>query len=162
MERLRLPNAVVGEIEIARLRRELNGLNDFFVSSRSRAGGTAVQPPKLSRLLDQLAKDNQVNLLEEADRAKLLGALDQIQQQAPRLQISFATEPQPKSLEPILGWLRQNIHPHALVQVGLQPAIAAGCIVRTPNKVFDLSLRSSLKEQEPYLVRLIVGAVNGR
>lgn len=162
MEHLKLPSAVAGEIDVARLRRELNSLNDFFVSSRNRTAGTAMQAPRLSRLLDQLAKENKINLLEETDRAKLLGALNQIYEQAPRLQISFAAEPQPKALEPILGWLRQNIHPHILVQVGLQPAIAAGCIVRSPNKVFDLSLRSSLKKQETYLAQLIMGAVNGR
>jgi len=162
VERLSLPNAVVGEIDIARLRRELNGLNDFFVGSRNRTAGTSMQTPKLSRSLEQLAQDNHMNLLEEADRTKLLSALDQIRDKAPRLQISFAVEPAPKAFEQILAWLRQNIHPYTLVQVGLQPAIAAGCVVRTPNRVFDLSLRANLKKQEPYLTKLIMGAVNER
>lgn len=161
MERLKLPIAVISEIDVARLLRELNGLNDFFVSARIRTAGTAMQAPKLSRLMDQLAKDNGINLLEEADRAKLLDGLKRVQAQAPKLHISFAADPSPKAMERIITWLRSNIHPQTLVQVGLQPSIAAGCIVRTPNKVFDMSLRSSLKKQEPYLVKLIVGAVNG-
>ncbi len=160
MEHLKLPTAVVGEIDIARLRRELNGLNDFFVSTRNRTAGTAMQTPKLSRLLDQLAKDNHINLLTEDDRDQLLTTLNQIHEHAPRLQISFAADPPPRALEQILTWLRRFIHPHCLVQVGLQPGIAAGCIVRTPNRVFDLSLRANLKKQEPYLVKLIMGAVN--
>lgn len=162
MEHLSLPNAVVGEIDIARLRRELNNLNDFFVSSRNRTAGTAMQTPKLSRLLDQLAQDNHLNLLDETARAKLLNGLNQIHEQAPRLQISFAAEPAPKAFEQILIWLRQNIHPYTLVQIGLQPAIAAGCIVRTPNRVFDMSLRSNFRKQEPFLAKLIIGAVNER
>ncbi|MGH7157021.1 MAG: F0F1 ATP synthase subunit delta [Candidatus Saccharimonadales bacterium] len=162
MERLRLPNAVVGEIDISRLRRELNGLSDFFVSSRNRAAGTSMQAPKLSRLLDELAKSNRINLLEETERGKLAAALDQIHGHAPRLQISFAADPPPKAMDQVVTWLRQNIHPHTLVQVGLQPAIAAGCVLRTSNKVFDMSLRANLKKQEPYLAKLIVGAVNER
>lgn len=162
MERLKLPITVVSEIDIARLLRELNGLNDFFVSARIRTTGTAMQMPKLSRLMDQLAKDNGINLLEETDRTKLLDGLNQVRTQAPKLHISFAADPSPKAMEQIMTWLRRNIHPQTLVQVGLQPSIAAGCIVRTPNKIFDMSLRSNLKKQEPYLVKLIVGAVNGR
>lgn len=162
MERLKLPTAVISEIDVARLLRELNGLNDFFVSARVRTAGTAMQRPKLSRLMDQLARDNGINLLEEAERTKLLDGLKQVQAQAPKLHISFAADPSPKAMEQVLIWLRRNIHPQTLVQVGMQPSIAAGCIVRTPNKIFDMSLRSSLKKQEPYLVKLIVGAVNGR
>ncbi len=161
MEHLKLPVAVISEIDVGRLQRELNGLNDFFVSAQIRTAGTAMQTPKLSRLMDQLAKDNGINLLEEADRTKLLEGLKQVQAQAPKLHISFAADPSPKALERIITWLRRNIHPQTLVQVGLQPSIAAGCIVRTPNKIFDMSLRSSLKKQESYLVKLIVGAVNG-
>jgi F0F1-type ATP synthase delta subunit len=74
---------------------------------------------------------------------------------------SFAAEPSARSFEPVLTWLRTNIHPQAMVQIGLQPAIAAGCVLRTPNRVFDMSLRSGLKKQEPYLARLIKGAVDG-
>jgi hypothetical protein len=40
-------------------------------------------------------------------------------------------------------------------QVGLQPTIAAGCVVRTSNKVFDMSLKEHLTEQEQYLMQLI-------
>lgn len=162
VERLKLPIAVVGEVDVARLIRELNGLSDFFVGAKARTAGTAMQTPKLSRLMDQLAKDNNVNLLEETNRKRLLDSLQDIHSHSPRLQISFASEPSPKALEKILAWLRQNVHPQTLLQVGLQPAIAAGCVLRTPNKVFDMSLRANLKKQEPYLTRLIVGAVNGR
>jgi F0F1-type ATP synthase delta subunit len=72
--------------------------------------------------------------------------------------MSFASEASPKALDKIVAWLRSNIHPQTLLQVGLQPTIAAGCIVRTTNRVFDLSLRTHLREQEPYLTQLIATA----
>jgi F0F1-type ATP synthase delta subunit len=71
------------------------------------------------------------------------------------LHISFAAEPSTQALEKILVWFRANIHPQALLQVGLQPTIAAGCVLRTPNKVFDMSLRNHLIEQQKYLMQLI-------
>lgn len=160
MEQLRLTPSIVGAVEINRLLRELDNLNDFFVAARIRTPGTAVQPPKISGMLSQLAIENKLNLIEESSRAALIKGLTQIVHDAPNLHISFASEPSPKALEKILIWMRGNIHPHVLLRVGLQPAIAAGCVLRTPNKVFDMSMRNNLKNQEPYLVKLIVGASN--
>jgi F0F1-type ATP synthase delta subunit len=162
MEPLKLPAGLTGLPDVTRLSRELNGLNDFFAGAQNRAAGTAMQLPKISRLLDSLARDNKVNLLKEAERAGLQKALNDVYEHAPSLHISFAVEPSAKALEKILMWIRQNVHPQALLQVGLQPAIAAGCVLRTTNKVFDLSLRSNLQKQSGYLTQLVRGAVDGR
>jgi F0F1-type ATP synthase delta subunit len=155
---LSIPSSIVSKVDIARILRELNALNDFFISAKNRPSGTPVQPPKLSRQLDMVAKDNKFNLLNLADRQNLAAQLDNVIGKAPLLHISFASEPSPKALERILLWFRQNVHHQALLQVGLQPTIAAGCVVRTSNKVFDLSMREFLKNQEPYLVQLINSA----
>jgi F0F1-type ATP synthase delta subunit len=162
VEHLNLPTFVVSQADVAKLQRELNGLNDFFTTAKARQTGTAMQLPKLTRILNQLAHENRINLLEEADRNKLAAALAELYEQAPSLHISFASEPSPKALETLVVWVRTNIHPHSLIQIGLQPSIAAGCFLRTPNKVFDMSLRTTLKNSEPYLVKLIAGAVSGR
>jgi F0F1-type ATP synthase delta subunit len=162
VEHLNIPSIVISQSDVARLQRELNGLNDFFTSARARQTGTSMQLPKLTRILNQLAHENKINLLEEADRNKLAKALAELYEQAPSLHISFASEASPKALETLVIWVRTNIHPYALIQVGLQPSIAAGCFLRTPNQVFDMSLRTTLKKSEPYLVKLIAGAVSGR
>lgn len=161
MERLRLPNIIISPVDVARLLRELRSLDDFFVSAKTRQSGTAMQLPKLSRPLDQLSHDNSLNLLDESQRQALDLKLKEIYEKAPKLHISFASEPSARPFEQILIWLRHNIHPHVLVTVGLQPAIAAGCMVRSANRVFDFSLRAELERQEPYLARLIKGAVDG-
>jgi F0F1-type ATP synthase delta subunit len=161
MAPLKLPDALIGRPDLTRLSRELNSLNDFFAGAKTRQTGTSMQLPKISRLLDGLARENQVNLLKEDERAKLIIGLNEIYEKAPSMHISFAVEPSPKALEKILVWLRQNIHPQVLLQVGLQPAIAAGCILRSTNKVFDMSLRANLKKQSGYLTQLVRGAVDG-
>lgn len=160
---LKLSYTVVSQTDITRLRRELNSMNDFFASTKTRTSGTTTMKlPRLTRTLSQLAQENGVNLIDETGRNQLDAALHEVYEKAPSLHISFASEPSPKAVQSIIHWLRTNIHPQALVQIGLQPSIAAGCYLRTPNKVFDLSLRTAIKQAEPYLVKLISGAVDGR
>lgn len=162
MAPIKLPAALVSQADVARLTRELNSLNDFFVGAKARTAGTAMSMPKITRMMQQLSSDNKINLINEDERSKLGEQLKIVYEHAPNLHISFAVEPSPKALEKILVWMRQNIHPQTLLQIGLQPAIAAGCTLRTTNKVFDMSLRANLKKHTDYLTQLIQGAVDGR
>jgi len=154
-----LPTSLVSQVDVARIMRELTTLSDFFISTKARPAGSDVQPPRLSRSLDQLAQANKVNLLEDAQRRQLYDELNEVLGRAPLIHMSFASEASPKALDRIIDWLRSNIHPQTLLQVGLQPTIAAGCVVRTSSRVFDLSLRSHLRGQEPYLIELIALSV---
>jgi F0F1-type ATP synthase delta subunit len=157
----KLPLSVVSAGDLARIRRELSNLDEYFISSAARRGGQPNQPPRLTRPLDQIARDNRINLLDEPHRKALVEQLTKVEQSAPVLHVSFANEPPVKIVERILAWLRENIHPLAMLQVGLQPSIAAGIVLRTPNKVFDMSLRKHLEAQRPYLSKLIKGAIDG-
>ena len=162
MAPLKLPPSVVGQADVMRLSRELSALDDFFVTAKAQAAGSTSPLPRSTRSLDALAKENGANLLDEKSRHTLAAQLDSVYKEAPNFHISFAVEASPKALEKILGWMRQNIHPQLLLQVGLQPTIAAGCMLRTTNKIFDMSLRSTLNAQTEYLQQLIKGAVDGR
>ncbi len=159
---LKLPSTVISQTDIARLMRELNGLDDFFVGAHARQSGTKMGLPKISRQIDLTARENKINLLDMAGRQHMMAELKTIYEKAPNLHISFAIEPSPKAFEKVILWMRSNIHPQTLVSIGLQPAIAAGCVVRTTNKVFDMSLRASLAKEAGYLKELVQGAVDGR
>src|SRR4051812_38928964 len=103
MALLKLPSTLIGLADIARLNREVNSLNDFFAGAKNRPSGTAAsQLPKISRLLQATAADNNVNLLNEKDRTELQKRLTEIYDHAPSMHISFAVEPSPKALEKIL------------------------------------------------------------
>lgn len=149
-----MPLEVVSQVDVARMAREVKALDNFFTQNKAYNEGPG-QTLKLSVSLAKVATDNNYNLRHASDCQKLAAQLDQIIGKAPLLHISFASEPSPATLEKILSWLRANIHPLTLLQVGLQPTIAAGCVLRTPNKIFDMSMRNHLKREEPFLMKLI-------
>src|SRR3989344_9131647 len=148
---------MTGRTDINRLLRELEQIEQASISSAA-AKGKEIPAPGPSNMLTQVATTNSYDLGRSDSRGELVAALAKIHDHAPLLHISFASEPSPKVVETLLQWLRSNIHIYALLQIGLAPAIGAGCVLRTPNKIFDLSLGASLQKQKPYLVQLIKGA----
>ncbi|HMT18990.1 MAG TPA: hypothetical protein PKD20_02775 [Candidatus Saccharibacteria bacterium] len=148
-----IPNNIVSPTDIARLAREIESLDNFFREQAIRASGSPTNAPRVSKLMDQLAADNQLNLLHDADRGQLHALLAQLHQKAPVLHISFSVDPPGPYVQKIVDWLRRNIDPHVLVTVGLQPNIGAGCVVRTTNKLFDFSLREYFYQQREFFIQ---------
>jgi len=155
--KLVLPTLVFGMVEIRRLQRELESVEGYFEQAKLRGAGQSPAPPKISRLLDALAHENQINLLHVLERQVLINFLHELSETAPTIHISFAADPSAAFTARVVAWLRSNIHPHALLQLGLQPSIAAGCVVRTPNQVFDFSLRHHFTAQRTLLVNSLRG-----
>ncbi len=156
----KLPLGIISKTDLIRMQRELTKLDDYFVAAAARKPGDSLQAPRVSHALDMLARDNKINLLEAGQRKSFKTELEQLIAKAPSMHLSFASDPSPKALEQLIRWFRDNIHPQALLQIGIQPSIAAGCVLRTSNQIFDMSLRTNLKKEEPYLAKLIDGATN--
>ncbi len=156
---LLLPIGIVGKIDVGRLLREVQALNEFMDQAAIRQPGTPMQLPKSSRLMDEIIQLNKLNMLQTNDRRRLLEFLKAVQDQAPVLHMSFSADPSPHFLNRLMKYLREEIHPLVLLQVGLQPNIGAGCILRTTNKYFDFSLRQHLKQKQDVLMRTLRGAV---
>ncbi len=150
---LTLPVLVFGLVEVRRLRRELEALEEFMRGAELRQPGSQAALPRVSRLLDGLATDNNCNLLQGTDRATLANFLQEIEEHAPNIHMSFASDPSSAFTAKVVSWLRANIHPAVLLQIGLQPTIAAGCMVRTNNKQFDFSLREAFTTHKPLLLQ---------
>lgn len=154
---LKLPLSVTSRVDVARMLRELNALEDYMTQMKIRQTGQPMQLPRLSKSLEEVCTDNDLGLLDDEQRKALISQLNSVLGKGPTLHVSFAAEPSAAAVQKVLQWLRANIHPQVLLQVGLQPTIAAGCVVRSPNLFFDMSLRHHLKQQEQYLVELIEG-----
>jgi len=153
--KLTLPVLVFGLVEVRRLKRELEALEDYISQSQLRSPGRQAALPRLSRLLDALASENHMNLLQPEHREALKQFLVQTEKGAPTLHISFASDPSSAFTAKMVAWLRANIAPDALLEIGLQPVIAAGCVVRTTNKVFDLSLRGRFADADGLLMQAL-------
>lgn len=141
--------------DLKRTKRELEMLEDFLHQAGLRTGGKPVKLPALSRQLDDIARDNSLNLLKKTDRDRLAQFLGLLIRKAPVLHFTFASEPSSRAMNKLLVWLRANIHPQVLVSIGIQPAIAAGCIVRTTNRQFDFTLKQSFEDHTDLLIKAI-------
>lgn len=151
--KLKLPGSIIGPSDLARLRRELENFNeaqhqaDLRVKNGGKGGAV-----RLGRVLEELATTNSCDLSVAKQREVLLHDLDEAVKTAPTITMSFAADPSAAFMAKIIAWLRTTVHPQVLVRVGLQPNIAAGCIVRTPSKLYDFSLRHKFTEQRQVLI----------
>lgn len=152
-----LPVLVFGLVEVRRLKRELEALDEYMRQLAVREPGKQAALPRLSRVCEALAAENHLNLLQPDHMRQLQTFLVTIETTAPTVHISFASDPSSAFTAKVVTWLRQNIHGYTLLQIGLQPVIAAGCIVRTPNKIFDFSLRQQLEKTKPLLLQAFEG-----
>jgi hypothetical protein len=150
-----LPLSVMGPADLQRLKREHEAVDDWMRQEELRKPGEKVKPPKTSRSLDELVGMNGANLQDPASRAKLGRILQKILDHAPLMHISFANEPTSAFMGKILEWLRGNVSPYVLVQVGLQPSIAGGCVIRSGSKYYDFSLRQHLAEHRGDLLKTL-------
>ena len=153
---LRLATSITSPAEVGRLIRELELIGDTLLQLGLRKGGEAIRLPKTSYLMDQLVTLNGSNLLQMDDRLHLQQFLKLVKQRAPQLHMSFGVDPSPRFLEQLMLWLRKEIHPQILVDIGLQPTIGAGCIVRTANRQFDFSLRQDFIKPRDVLVAKLI------
>ena len=155
---LQLPVTVASRVDVGRLLRETESVASFMDQASIREPGKALKLPRTSRLFDEITTNNHLNVLQQHDRERLTLFLQEIKAHSPVLHISFSADPSPLFVQRLLTWLRAEIHPVLLLQIGLQPNIGAGCVVRTTNKYFDFSLRTRFKETSPQLAALLKGA----
>ncbi|HYF96584.1 MAG TPA: F0F1 ATP synthase subunit delta [Patescibacteria group bacterium] len=152
---LQLTPDIITALELNRVIRELETLDDFLHQANIRTPGSSMSLPKTTKSLEELAEANGFSLLDTVHRKHLIGKLRNFKLKVKKVHISFAVEPSPKIIQKIVLWMRDNIHPHLVVEVGIQPNISVGCIVRTTNKVFDMSLRNRFSNSKTILAGLM-------
>lgn len=156
---LQLPGGIVTRADTGRLCEEVEALDNFLNQAAVREPGTAVQLPKASRLFDEIVAINKLNLLQKVDRERLLKFLQGVRTKAPTLHISFNVDPSAVFQQNLITWIRQQIHPETLLQIGLYPSIGAGCVVRATNKFYDFSFRQKFTDQKQLLITQMRGEV---
>lgn len=145
-----LPVLVATPSDIGRLLRELETVENAMLQSE--LGGKQAAAPKLTNLMDQTVQLNKIDVTKPASRKAFQDFLTNIKKSAPVLHISFSADPTVPFMEKLASWLRREIHPLVLVTIGLQPNLGAGCVVRSTNKYFDLSLRKNFANSKGILI----------
>lgn len=154
---LLLPMGLSTQADLSKVIREAEALDNFLRDGAIRSPGSPMQLPKSSKMFENLTTGSSLNMLQPEDREYLLKSLLWLRQNAPVLHMSFSSEPSLTFLEHLTTWLRQNISPFVLVQVGLRPNIGVGCVVRTTNKYFDFSLSRRFVAERDVLTRELAG-----
>ncbi len=151
-KKLKLTDNIISGLDLGRTIRELEKIDDFLHQEELRE--TTPADVKTTETLKGLIDANQVTLSDTRQRKWLLDSLGEIKLGGKKVHISFAVEPSPDVLQKITVWMRQNIEEYLIVNVGIQPTISVGCVVRTENKVFDMSLRNRFSNSKQLLMGL--------
>lgn len=159
-----LPPALVGRVDLARLVREVESVDADLESQKVRArekakdGGEAhVRLPAISRVLSDFLEMNKIDLVDDQHRMEFKEQLKVLKNKAPEVHLTFAGEADPKSLEQLTDWIRKELHPQALISIGVQPSLIGGVYIRTPNKVHDFSMRALFQGKTDLLVKDLEG-----
>lgn len=155
---IKLPDTVIDLIDLGRLQREVEAIEDFIEQAKVREPGKSLTLPRTTQDLDLLVRQSELNMLIDDERQRLIAFLTHVREKAPVIHISFAAEPSDIFLQKVIAWFRANIHAQTMLQIGLQPSIAAGCIIRTPNKYFDFSLRQHFYKHTDVLIKKLAEA----
>ncbi len=149
-----MPASLYTRADVSRLVREVEDLIASEHGDKLRSGEASLQ---MSRLL-QMVSDANVGDDGPPTLQSLKQALTSVYQKAPVIHLSFAADPSPEFLERMVGWFRKEVNSYVLLQIGLQPSIAAGCIIRTPSKYFDLTMRKRFSEKRSVLIEQLRGS----
>lgn len=161
-DRFGLPPALLGRPDISRVLRELERIDSILGSQAIRTPENPQVIPSMSRGLSDCITLNNITITDVNERQRLLKMLRQTKEKAPVVHITFAVDPVPAITAQITVWIRENLHSHALVSVGLQPRIVGGCIVRTPDHIYDFSIRKRFKDSEAVLINRLNQVVAGQ
>src|SRR3546814_786555 len=136
-----LPPKVIGRADLNHLIMEIEKVDYELGAQAVRSPDQPLVLPSLTRTLTDLLTSNNLSVESPDHRQSLLAELRKAKDHAPVVQITFAVDPEPDALGELLAWIRENLHPSALITVGMQPSIIGGCIVRTPDHIYDFSMR---------------------
>ncbi len=153
-----LPSNVVSKIDTGRLLREIESYDDYMHQAALKKSGDTLAKYEFSNMLSELISINKVDIIHASECQRAMDFIVHVHNKAPVMHMSFSADPSPLFTRKLITWLRKEIHPQVLVQIGLQPNIGAGCVVRTTNKYFDFSLRQRFKQKREQLLNFFAQA----
>ena len=143
---LALPSSLATRSDLQRVIAEIERIDNSLNSAQihEQIGHPADDSLTTSKQLADFLQINDIDIKNGEDRSRLLHDARHLKITAPVIHVTFATSADNDELTKIIDWVRQSVHPMAVLAVGLQPSLIGGVYIRTTNKVFDFSARSQL------------------
>lgn len=159
-----LPASVVSKVDLSHLITEVEWVDGELtaIAVRTKAGSQSSVAPNVSGPLAEFLALNKVTLDNSLERTELIKQMRLLKDKVPILHMTFSVPADRESLQQLSAWVRQSIHPQAVISVGLQPALVAGVYLRTPNHVHDFSMRAKLQASHGLLIKEIEAMNHGR
>jgi len=157
-----LPSVLVTRADLARIVREVEKVDNELEAQRARNranGENEYHAPATSQQLADFLELNKLNLEDDQGRMQLKEQLRVMKDKAPVIHMTFAVEADPASLQKLVEYIRKEIHPQAVLSVGLQPSLVGGVYLRTPNHVHDFSIRELLAGKREVIMHELEGLV---
>jgi F0F1-type ATP synthase delta subunit len=139
----KLPLSVSQPVDLNRLIHELTQLNED-INQKTIRNPNIKQDINISAKMTDVLKANNIDITAKEHRDSLLNVFNRLNERDRVINISFASEASPEFIAKITEWFRNEIDPYCFIVVGINPTIGVGCIARTTNRVFDMSLKGGL------------------
>lgn len=145
MAQLNLPNAIATKSDLVNVIRNVDEVIDSYIQNRVRdlEGVDFKSRPDVTSNLAELVSINKLQVTVDNLRS-LKDWLARLNEHAPVVRFTFASDPTPEFVGNLVNWLRQASGQFVLIRYGVQPTIAAGCLMYTPARMYDFSLRHHL------------------
>jgi hypothetical protein len=148
-----LPSALISRADLARLVREVESVDSALETQKVKNDGQgSYRLPTMSQSLGDFLVLNKIDITDDHGRVALKEQLQRLKDKAPVIHMTFATAADPEALQDLVDWVRKELHPQALISTGLQPSLIGGVYMRTPNHVYDFSMRATMQGKRGVLV----------
>lgn len=145
MAQLKLPASISTKKDLIETLRNTEVVLDAYIENgvRSYEGVDFKSRPDVSSNLAELITENKLEVsIENLKFVKTW--LNQLKDHAPVVRFTFSGDPSKAFVQQIVLWLRKETGKFVLIRYGIQPSIAAGCLMYTPAGRYDFSLRHEL------------------
>lgn len=120
-------------------------------------GKADVESGGVSPELQTVITTNQ-QLWQTADMDTFLDSFEEAIKQAPEFDLILPVYPHDSFLLELGGWFRREIAPNSLLRIHVRRSIGGGIVLRSKNRLFDLSLRPQImaaKQKIPEVLRRV-------
>lgn len=146
-----LPSSIATKHNLALLVTEFEQV-DNDLTAKAVHGDNNTSDVDLSDHAREFLEANEFSLDNSNNRSEMITQLRLLKRNAPVVHMAFAVEADSASLARIVSWFRDSVHKQTVIIVGFQPSLVAGTYLRTPNHIYDISLRSAFKQGRGKLI----------